>query len=327
MNYSFLQTRFIKFRSNTKLIRIISAFAILLSFCTIILISFFHSGFRFEGINQNDLENVLRTLVGLSAGFSLAVSGAGMQAVTRNQLAGPTTLGFLPAATLGILIYYLIGYDSISLMIFMAFLFALIILGINFLATKFTKNDYKSHKVILMGIILGALVSSISIVITQLVPKLNQTIIPWIGQIGLDYNWEKASYALPIILIGTLIIILFSNKLNIVENDPYLAKSLGINIDLIYWITGLASLLITVSSVILIGSLAMIGIVIPHLIRMMFKTRDYKIITPMAGLFCSTVIIFALLINSRWNIGITFFTSILSAPIFIYLVLRKKGGD
>ena len=92
-------------------------------------------------------------------------------------------------------------------------------------------------------------------------------------------------------ILGGLLIILISKKLNIVVKVPFLAKSLGVKIDQIYWISGIASALITVSSVILVVSIAMLWIVIPHLIRKLFKTRNYLVDTPSSGLLWGTIII------------------------------------
>lgn len=319
------KNKFIFHQNSFNYKNIIFLFSIIISFITVFFISIFNNGLSFISSNNIVDETLLKTLVGFSVGFSLAASGAAMQSVTRNELAGPTTLGFLPAASFGIIIYKIMDFPSIPLLILFAFIFAIFVLGVNFFACKINKNDLKGYKVILIGVIIGALFSSVSIILNTVVPKLNESIIPWLGQVSIDYSWEKAAYTFPAMILGVLLIILISKKLNIVEKDPFLAKSLGVDIDQIYWISGIASALITVSSVILVGSIAMLGIVIPHLIRMLFKTRNYLVVTPLSGLLCGTIIMFSLMINSRWSVGPNFFATILSAPVFIFLILRK--GD
>ncbi|MGL4617034.1 MAG: iron ABC transporter permease [Mycoplasmoidaceae bacterium] len=306
--------------------KIIFLTAIVVSFITVFFICLFNNGLSF--ISPKDIlnETLLKTLVGFSAGFSLAASGAAMQSVTRNELAGPTTLGFLPAASFGIILYKIMDFPSIPLLILFAFVFALFILAVNFFVCKINKNDVKGYRVILIGVIIGALFSSVSIVLNTVIPKLNESLIPWLGQVSIDYNWEKASYTFPAMIIGVMIIMSISKKLNIVEKDPFLAKSLGINVDHIYWTSGIASVLITVSSVILVGSIAMIGIIVPHLIRMLFRTRNYSLITPLSGLLCGTITMVALMINSRWSVGPNLFATVLSAPVFVFLILRKEGN-
>ena len=81
----------------------------------------------------------------------------------------------------------------------------------------------------------------------------------------------------------------------------------------------------TVSSVILVGSIAMVGIVISQLIRLLFNTRNYLVVTPLSGLLCGSIIIFSLMITIRCSVGPISFAPILSAPVFIFLILRK--GD
>lgn len=299
---------------------------ILVLFVIFFLISTLNDGYGFIANDSQKILNttLLKTLAGLLCGYGLTCAGCAMQSVTKNELAGPTTLGFMPAATLGIMIYQIIQYPSIPLMIFFAFLFAAIIFLINYLSLKFQKEYNKGYKMILIGVIIGAFITTISSIITTYVPIANQTILPWIGTISTNLSWDYFKYCAPLIIIGILMITWKTKTFNIVENDKELANSLGVNYELTFWISGIGSILITVSSVVLIGSVTMIGIVIPHLVRMIFRTRNYKFIMPVSGILCATIIIFSLWINSKYTLGLNLFSTIISVPLFIYIISRRN---
>ena len=301
----------------------ISIFSLL--FLTIFFISIFNNGFKFTSDGKEILEfTLLKTLIGLLCGFGLTTAGCAMQGITRNDLAGPTTMGLIPAASLGILIYQLINFVSVPIKILLSLVFSFLIFLVNFFTMKYQNNGSKNYKLILIGIIFGALLTTISTIITSLVPYINQTIISWIGLVDIEINWENFIYCGPLVLLGILIISFLSKNLNIIENDYALAKSLGLNVELTLWLTGIGTIFITVSSVIMVGSITMIGIVIPHLVRMLFKTRNYKFIIPVSGFISSTILIFSLWINARYSLGLNLFSTIVSVPLFLYIIFRDK---
>lgn len=326
----FINANFFNNQTYLKKWRITIFIVLFISFLIVTLISFFNNGYKFV-IDQPEIilkKTLIKTFIGIICGFGLTTAGCAMQSVTRNDLASPTTLGFMPAASLGIMIYEIIQIPSIIFMIFMAFIFALFIFVINYLSLKF-QNDYsKGYKMILIGVISGAFITTISSIITTFVPIINQTILPWIGTINTNISWNTFIYCAPLALTGILMILIKIKTLNIIENDKLLAKSLGVNYELTFWIVGIGSILISISSVIMIGSVTMIGIVIPHLIRMLFKTKNYKIIIPISGMVSSTIIVFALWINTLYTLGLNIFAAIIATPLFLYIIFRrKKNGN
>lgn len=322
----FCDFSFLNNRKKLKLWRVIFFTILFILFVLMSLISLLNNGYRFIANDSQVILKVtlIKTLIGMICGFGLTTAGAAMQSVTKNDLAGPTTMGFMPAATLGIMIYQIIQFPSIPLMIFMAFVFALLVFLINYLSLRF-QNDYgKGYKMILIGVIIGAFITTISSIITTYVPIINQTILPWIGTITTNISWENFIYCAPLILLGIVLITLKIKTLNVIENDKQLANCLGVNYELTFWVVGIGSILITVSSVILIGSVTMIGVVIPHLVRMLFRTKNYKIVIPVSGILSSTIIMFSLWINSLYTLGLNLFATAISTPLFLYIIFRRK---
>lgn len=300
---------------------------IIFLFITMTIISITNDGYKFITNDANSILNttLLKTLVAIICGYGLTSAGCAMQSITKNDLAGPTTLGYMPAATLGIVVFDIIQIPSIPLKIFLSFCFAFISFLVTFLTLRFQKkNTNKSYKIILIGIIIGALLTTISSIITTYSPLISQTILPWIGTININISWDYFQYCAPLILIGILLIAYKTKTLNIIESGEVLSKSLGVNYELTFWIAGIGVILITVSSVVMIGSVTMLGIVLPHLIRMIFKTRNYKFIIPVSGILSALIIMFSLWINSKYTLGLNIFSAIASVPIFIYIVFRRN---
>lgn len=307
--------------------RSICALIFLLIFISLYIFTLFFTGISFK-LNSKDwieYNTLLRTTSAVFVGFGLAIAGCGMQGVTRNELSGPTTLGLLPAATLGIIIAEALKLKEIYYVFIFGFVISFIVIGINFISLKIRAYNTNNFKSVLIGLILGALLSSISLIITTLFPYISEKVNFWIGSTSSNnYTWERFTYSGPFIILGSIMIFSMQKKLNIIEKDISIALTLGINVKMVYWIIGIATVLISISSVLLLGSIAIIGIVIPHVCRLLLKTKDYRWIMPISGLMSATILMFAVLMNVMFQFGISLFTVITFAPIFILIMFKKK---
>lgn len=318
-NQKFIKINFNRKRTNKILIGLIISLFIFLFFIFI-----FNNSYNFIPSNKVLDETLLRVLVSVFAGFSLAIAGASMQGVTRNYLSGPTTLGLLPAVTLGSIIFQISNLNSTYLVFIISIVFSFLVMAINFVSLKINYKDSNNFKPILIGLILGATISSVNIIIASTNNNINEQIINWIGSTTQNFSWNRFIFAAPLIGIGILILTSMSSRLNIIEENSALARSLGININSTYWIVGIGTILVTTSSVLLIGSVVIIGIVMPHITRFIFRSRNYKLIMPMSGLLSAIVIMFGMWINIRFTVGLNLFAVLLCLPTFLYLFLRKK---
>lgn len=316
--------------SKTNSYKTICLTVISILFVGMFLITLFYTGLSFKTNPKEWIENntLLRTLCATMVGFGLSVAGCGMQGATRNDLSGPTTMGLLPAATFGILVAEAVGLNKVHFIFIFGLISCLIVLVINFATTKIKGYSTDNFKTILVGLILGALLTSAGIVLKTIFPIITETMVVWIGNVNFNnYSWERFCYSAPSILIGCILVFSVQNKLNIIEKDISLATSLGINIKAVYWVVGIAAVLISISSILLLGSVVIVGIVIPHICRMLMRTRDYKWIIPTSGLLTALILNFATLMNILFQLGITLFTVVIFVPIFILMIFRKKGGS
>ncbi len=274
-------------------------------------------------------KNLLPLCVGFISGVGLATAGSAMQGITRNSLAGPTTLGFLPVATLGIFVSQIFGLKRETYLVYLlAFVFSLPALLINYFGNNF-KSSNSNYKMILVGLIFGSLISSLNAILASKFTVINATVNLWLGSTNITYfngnfRWEKFLYSAPLIVFAFSIIMFNCKKINIVENDVNLAVNLGINLRMLYWIVGICSVILTVATVNLVGSTVIIGIVIPHLVRMMLHSKNYYYVIPVSSIVCGTLMMLGLYMNMLYSLGLNFYASVISAPIFIYLIMSGK---
>lgn len=273
--------------------------------------------------------NLLPMLVGLVSGIALASAGCAMQGITRNSLAGPTTLGFMPIATMGLFVVKAIGLEKQTYMLYIfAFGFSLIGLFINYIGIRNSFKSGANFKIILVGLIFGALITSLNAILVAYLPQINESVQLWLGSTSITYNlgnfrWEKFIYSAPLILVAFLVVMSCSKKLNIIESDVNLAITLGININRLYWILGIASVVLTIAAINLVGSVVIIGIVMPHLVRYLLNTRDYHQVTFYSSIMTGMVLMIAMYINTTYNLGLNLYAVLISAPIFLYLIFFR----
>lgn len=308
--------------------KIVWIVCMLFIFILFFLLSLFFNGVEFL-TDFNSLikyDTLLRTLSAMLTGFGLSIAGCGMQGVTRNDLTGPTTMGILPAATFGIIISQSLKLEQTYFIFLFAFLFSFLVLSINFLLVN-RNNSPKNYKPILVGLIIGAFLVSASFIIKTIFPYISEKLTLWIGSSSPSgYTWPRFFYACPAIIIGSIMILTTQNKLNVIDKNVNLAISMGIKISNVYWVIGIATVLISISSTILFGSVATLGIIIPHLTRIVLKTRNFKWILPISGLLSSTVLLFATFMNKLFGLTINLFTIVIFLPFFIFTFSRKKEG-
>lgn len=323
LNTSVQQFKFFYKRSNPYYF-LFYFFLLLFIWTGLFLIFLFNNSYSFIASSEIYNQTLLKTLSSALCGFGISVAGAAMQGITRNDLAGPTTLGLLPAATLGVVIFQLFNLQGPYIIFLLAILFCFLVILTNFVFLKLSANKTNDFKPILLGLILGAGISSINIIVSTTNINVTDQINNWIGSTTLGMSYDRLVICGPAIIVGCVLIFSCYKKLNIIEEDINKAISFGINVKLTYWIISIGTILITVSSVMLVGAIVIIGIVMPHLIRMIFKTRNYLHVITFSGLLTSMLIMFSVWINTRYSIGLNLFAVIVSTPIFIYLLFRRK---
>ena len=318
----------------------------LFSSTILLLILFFFIGsfynFGFSHFDQNISwtnplvkQHVIVEIETTISGLGLGVVGTSLQATTKNDLSGPTTLGFVPAIILGIYIPIALAsnsqinfFNSFGAKFLFAIIFGLIMILINFLLTKTGKQEKNNYVPLLVGFSIGVIFSVICILLSNYNLAIQESGYNmqgiWGGINNINNTLVSIEYGVPLTIIPTILIFFLSKYLNIVEKDRNIAKSLGVNVDLIYWTIGILSVVIVASSILMIGSIILLAIVTPHIARKIFRTTNYKLILPFSALLCAMLLNLSYLVTNANNlIGLNLVPILFSAPIFVFL-LRKR---
>ncbi len=272
-----------------------------------------------------------RVLVAALVGGALAIAGAVIQGLFRNPMADPGIIGATSGGALGAVLAIYLGWASYYFYALpvSAFLGALIATFIVYLiATDHGKTPV--NLLLLSGIAVGGVMISLTSFILSLAIKnyeLGRQIIFWLMG-GLDgRSWTHLKMSVPIILPATLIILTYARDLNIMLFGEESAQGLGIDVKWTKRILLFLTSLLTGVSVSVGGSIGFVGLVIPHIMRLIVGP-DHRILLgtsflagasflPLADLICRTII-------RPEELRISVVTSCIGGPLFIYLLIKRK---
>lgn len=264
-----------------------------------------------------------RVILTFLVGAALAVSGGVLQAIFRNPIVDPFSLGISSGAAFGAALAMVLGFFSINLS---AFTFGVLAVAITYMVSTF---GFKSSVVtiVLAGMIISGVFSALLTLLQYISdPYKLQAIIQWtMGNLH-TASWQKVESSLYPILIGMVGIYILRWKLNLLSLGDEEALAVGVNpknTKLI--LIGLATL-ITAASVASVGMISLFGLIIPHITRMIFGPNNS--IGVVANISIGGSLLLVIDNFSRtimpFEIPIGVFTMIIGSPIFIYL-MRKNA--
>lgn len=279
---------------------------------------------------------VPKAITAILVGSGLSISGLLMQTLFRNPLAGPFVLGISSGASLGVAILILgagvfggIFGEFVSsnwTLAIAATLGASLVLFAVMLAANKVRN---TMSILIIGLMFGSLSAAFISVLSYFseASKIQQYIFWGFGSLG-NLSWEELfvfAIVFGIGIIGVLSVIKPLNGFLLGENY---AKSLGINIkksrNIILLITSVLTGVITAFA----GPIAFIGLAIPHITKLVFRTSNHKILIPAVAIIGAIVLLvcdsIAQLPTSEFTLPINAITSLFGAPIVIWLLIRKK---
>ena len=266
-----------------------------------------------------------RLLAGSLVGAGLSLAGLTFQTIFHNPMVSPDVLGTTSGAGFGAALALLLGLPNI-LVNGCAFLFGLLSVGLVMIISSRVKHN-QILGYVLGGIMISSLFSALTSFV-KLVADPNDT-LPNItyflmGSLAGATFKDVAITFIPMI-VSMIVIYTLSWKINILSLSEEEAKSLGTNTRVIRTIVILASSLMISSSVAISGVIGWIGLVIPHIVRMILGCDTRKTIPSSIFLGASFLIlvdtISRMISTSEVPIGIL--TSIVGAPFFLYLILRQ----
>jgi iron complex transport system permease protein len=280
-----------------------------------------------------------RVLLGSLVGAALATAGAAFQSLLRNPLADPYVLGVSTGASMGTILYSIfagwLGFASITggivyarpLAAFLGAVFT--VWAVYIIAGSSYKASESSQRLLLAGIVLASFLSSINVFLLTSTSQADiRGIFYWL--IGdLSRPVDASIYPVTALVFGgAFLLYLFSHSLNLIGMGETDAMILGVEVKRIRTCVYVMASLITGAVVSVSGPIAYIGLICPHLGRMMFGS-DNRILFPAVFIFGA---IFTLLADtlartvlSPTELPVGIVTALCGAPLFIYL-LHRKGG-
>lgn len=275
-----------------------------------------------------------RVLLAFFVGASLALAGAAFQGLLRNPLADPYTIGVSSGASLGavLVLFFQIsiwGLGSFTLPV-MAIFGGFVALFIVFGLVRLSSRSLAIETIILAGIIVSAFIGAIVSLIISLSDKESMTqIIYWLyGSVGMR-GWSHVRLIIPFVLVGAVVLIYHYRELNALALGEESADHIGVNVKKGKIFILIGASLLTGAAVAVSGSIGFVGLVIPHLVRLV-TGPNHRHVLPLSLLIGGGFLILADLVTrtiiSPEELPIGVITALIGTPVFALLLIRERMG-
>ncbi len=267
-----------------------------------------------------------REIAAIFVGAALSIAGAIMQGITRNPLADPGLLGLTSGANSAlaftIALIPSVNYYGITISCFIgAAVGTILVLGIG----TIRKNNF-SFRIVLAGAAVSTFLNAISEGL-GIYFKISKDVSMWTAGGIMGTSWKQLEFILPFIVFGILISLLLSRQLTILSLSEEVAIGLGQKTLQIKIILFIVIILLAGASVSLAGNMVFIGLMIPHLVRVIVGT-DYRFVIPMSGILGAAFMLLAdtlgRTVNSPYETPVAAIVAMLGLPFFLFIV--NKGG-
>ncbi|MBM7614411.1 FecCD family ABC transporter permease [Alkaliphilus hydrothermalis] len=271
-----------------------------------------------------------RILLSFIVGFGLSVVGVALQGLLKNPMADPFIMGTSSGAALGAAIAILLklnmAFLGVGIISVFAFFGALLATFIVYQLAK-VKNKVPVTTLLLGGIAVGQLFTAMMSFIMVISSKDVTSIVYWTMGSFSSRGWNHIQVAVLPIFLGTAIIYIFAKDLNILLLGESTAQNTGVEVEKVKGIILAISALVTAFAVSVSGIIGFVGLIIPHIVRMLVGP-DHRILIPASGLLGGIFLIvadtLARTMISPTEIPVGIITALAGGPFFIYLLRNSK---
>ncbi|WP_425429807.1 FecCD family ABC transporter permease [Corynebacterium pacaense] len=272
-----------------------------------------------------------RTVLGIVIGAALAVSGMTMQAVTRNPLADPGIFGVLTGASLAVVIgiaFFGLGNPVATMIV--AVIGSAAAAVFVYTVGSLGRGGATPLKLALAGAATSAALSAlVSAVLLPRVQVMDSFRFWQIGGIG-GAEWDRMTMAAPFLILGFLICWLSAAGMNALALGDEVATGLGVNVLRTRLVSSAGAVLLCGVATALAGPIAFVGLIIPHLCRLIVGT-DHRWLVPASALSGAVLILLAdtlgRVITRPSEVAVGIIMPLIGAPLFIWIVRRQKVRD
>ena len=277
-----------------------------------------------------------KALTALFAGFALSVSGLQMQTIFKNPLAGPYVLGISAGASLGVALLIMgistftvvsqIGVLGNWTIVIAAWLGSGLIL---FLILAISARVKDIMTILILGIMFGSATSAVVNILQYFSNEsMLKAFIVWtMGSLG-GVSLSQLKVLIPSVIIGLLITFMLIKILNAMLVGENYAKSMGLNIRLSRFLIFFSTSLLAGSITAFCGPIGFIGIAVPHIARIIFKTANHKSLLPGTMIIGGIVLLLSDIISQlpghEKTLPINSITALVGIPIVIWIIIRNQ---
>jgi len=267
-----------------------------------------------------------RVLTAAAVGAGLAISGAVMQAITRNPLADPYLLGLSSGASLGAVAVLLLG--AAVLLPFAAFMGSLLALALTLILAS-SLGVITPTRTVLAGLAVSSLASAITslVIFWTVTGDSYREILGWLLGSLAGARWQAVAITFAAILIAGIPIMLTGRLLDAFAFGDVSAASLGVNVSATRWGLLVASALLTGAMVSVSGAIGFVGLILPHAVRLVVGA-GHRVLLPLAALSGAIFLVWAdtaarTVFDPR-ELPVGIVTALIGAPVFAFLLARKR---
>ena len=276
-------------------------------------------------------DNATRLIFGLFVGAGLAVCGCAMQAMFKNPMASPYLLGLSSGASLGAAIGILFTIPFLPYLVVtpvLAFIFCLITMFIVYGVSRIG-GSARTETLILTGIAVSSLMSAIVSFLTFIAGDQMADIVFWnMGSLS-RAKTENVLVIAPVIILGIMLMLTYSKELNAMMLGDSHALDLGIDVAKARLVLLVICTLVTAAAVSYAGSIGFVGLIIPHIFRIILGP-DNRYLLPMSAFGGAVFLVLcdylAHVVAAQYGVlPIGVLTAMVGAPYFIYLLRKRKS--
>lgn len=273
-----------------------------------------------------ELIRLPRVLAAVVAGAGLGMSGAGLQGIFRNPLVGPQIIGVVAGAGFGGALAILL-FESTIVTIIVAF-----VLGLVAMIVVYWMSRVGGRSPVLTLVLAGVITSAFFTALTSLIKFVADpydklpAIVFWLMGSFATVTYNKIGLVAPVILAAGVVLYLLRWRINVLSLGDEEAQALGVDVELTRWVILTCVAAISAAVVSISGVIGWVGLVIPHIARMLVGP-DHKVLLPASALLGGT---YLLLVDdlartlTAAEIPLGIITAIVGAPVFGYLLKRMQ---
>jgi len=269
-----------------------------------------------------------RALLAMLVGGGLSISGASFQGMFRNPLVSPDILGVSSAAGFGAALAILFSSNSATIQV-SAFVFGISGVIIAYLLSRVYKTT-PILMLVLSGVVVGAFFSAL-ISVTKYVAdpyeKLPAITFWLMGSLSASSMKQVITGGIPIIL-GSIGLLLVSWRINLLSMGDEEARALGVNTEVLKAVIVVCATIVTASAVTVSGMIGWVGLIIPHIARMLVGPDHRKLLPASIAIGAAYLLVIDNLARTVTSaeIPLGILTAIVGAPFFAYLIRKTRGG-